>query len=148
MTERQGALVARELEKLMDGTSRGPNLLPWTYHVLVPRESTSPVAPAAQLIRRALALIDRRAALQGPHGPDDARLAHASVRLSWRCERDVEQGRGGARERWSKGVDNSTHRRAARMPERTTNAVPSHWSVVADSPRKMPASATAKTGVK
>ena len=61
VTERQGALVARELEKLMDGTSRGPNLLPWTYHVLVPRESTSPVAPAAQLIRRALALIDRRA---------------------------------------------------------------------------------------
>lgn len=111
VTERQGALVARELEKLMDGTSRGPNLLPWTYHVLVPRESTSPVAPAAQLIRRALALIDRRAttglsvkALAHELGVSrrllelrfrqfkGARLAHASVRLSWRCERDVEQG--------------------------------------------------------
>lgn len=61
VTERQGELIARELEKLMDGSTRGPRLLPWTHHVIVPRESTAPVAPAAQLIRRALALIDRRA---------------------------------------------------------------------------------------
>lgn len=61
VTEQQGEFVARELEKLMDGQTRGPRLLPWTYHAVVPRESTAPVAPAAHLIRRALALIDRQA---------------------------------------------------------------------------------------
>ncbi|MGN0833738.1 MAG: substrate-binding domain-containing protein [Kiritimatiellia bacterium] len=61
VTERHGELVARALEKLMDGQTRGPRILPWTYHIVVPRESTAPVAPAARLICRALALIDRRA---------------------------------------------------------------------------------------
>lgn len=61
VTEQQGEFVARELEKLMDGQTRGSRLLPWSYHAVVPRESTAPIAPAAQLIRRALALIDRQA---------------------------------------------------------------------------------------
>ncbi len=61
VTERQGEIVARELEKMMNGRPRGACILPWTHHALVPRESTAPIAPAAQLIRRALALIDRQA---------------------------------------------------------------------------------------
>lgn len=61
VTERQGELVTRELERLMDGQTAGPSILPWTYHEIVRRESTAPIAPAARLIACARDLIDRQA---------------------------------------------------------------------------------------
>ena len=62
VTERQGELVARELEKMMNGRcTNAATLLPWTHREIVRRESTAPITPAARLIDRARDLIDRYA---------------------------------------------------------------------------------------
>lgn len=63
VTERQGELVARELERMMDGRAvRAPTLRLWTHREVIRRESTAPIAPAARLIERARDLINRHAA--------------------------------------------------------------------------------------
>lgn len=97
VTEKQGELVALALDRLMSGLGSVPNQMgsvprraeavlrrfneiSWKYHVVVRRDSTSPVAPASQLIRRALAWIDRHATT-GISVADVVREAGVSRRL-------------------------------------------------------------------
>ena len=107
VTERQGELVALALDRLMNASQMGPvprrpagsvpsqmgpvpkrataisrrfSEISWKYHVVVRRDSTSPVAPASQLIRRAIDWIDRHATA-GISVADVVREAGVSRRL-------------------------------------------------------------------
>ena len=107
VTERQGELVALALDRLMNASQMGPvprrsagsvpsqmgsvpkrattisrrfSEISWKYHVVVRRDSTNSVAPASQLIRRALDWIDRHATA-GISVADVVREAGVSRRL-------------------------------------------------------------------
>ena len=107
VTERQGELVALALDRLMNASQMGSvprrsagsvpsqmgsvpkrattisrrfSEISWKYHVVVRRDSTSPVAPASQLIRRAIDWIDRHATA-GISVADVVREAGVSRRL-------------------------------------------------------------------
>ena len=107
VTERQGELVALALDRLMNDSQMGSvpkrsagsvpsqmgpvpkrataisrrfSEISWKYHVIVRRDSTSPVAPASQLIRRAIDWIDRHATA-GISVADVVREAGVSRRL-------------------------------------------------------------------
>ncbi len=107
VTEKQGELVALALDRLMNASpigsvprrpaesvpspmgsvpkrataiSRRFSEISWKYHAVVRRDSTSPVAPAAQLIRRAIDWIDKHATA-GISVADVVREAGVSRRL-------------------------------------------------------------------
>lgn len=80
VTEKEGELVASELEKMMTGASSRKDLIPWNFKEIVRRESTSFTTPAAQLIRRALQYVNRHAA-EGVRVRDVVRHLGVSQRL-------------------------------------------------------------------
>ena len=86
----QGQLAARELDRLMDARKpKGRRIVPWTFCEVVERESAAPIVPAAHLVRRALAFIDRMAC-SGIGVQDVVRELGVSHRLASLRFREIE----------------------------------------------------------
>lgn len=86
----QGQLAARELDRLMD--ARKPTerrIVLWTFREVVERESAAPIVPAAHLVRRALAFIDRMVC-SGIGVQDVVRELGVSHRLACLRFREIE----------------------------------------------------------